>query len=52
MSADAAPRGNRLFLRKSIEQVQRESETHRLKRTLGAMNLVLLGIGCIIGAGI
>src|SRR4030095_12869700 len=23
-----------------------------LKRTLGAMNLVLLGIGCIIGAGI
>ncbi|WP_411286689.1 amino acid permease [Phenylobacterium sp.] len=52
MSADAAPRGNRLFLRKSIEQVQRESETHGLKRTLGAMNLVLLGIGCIIGAGI
>ncbi len=52
MSADAAPRGNRLFLKKSIEQVQRESESHHLKRTLGAMNLVLLGIGCIIGAGI
>ena len=52
MSADAAPRGNRLLNRKSIEQVQRESETHRLKRTLGPMNLVLLGIGCIIGAGI
>ncbi|MDP1738720.1 MAG: amino acid permease [Caulobacter sp.] len=52
MSADAAKRGNRLFLKKSIEQVQHESETHKLKRTLGAWNLVLLGIGCIIGAGI
>ncbi|MEO8112872.1 MAG: amino acid permease, partial [Phenylobacterium sp.] len=52
MSADAAPRRHRLFIRKSIEQVQRESQTHRLKRSLGAMNLVLLGIGCIIGAGI
>jgi APA family basic amino acid/polyamine antiporter len=52
MSTDAAPRGHRLFIKKSIEQVQRESENHRLKRTLGAMNLVLLGIGCIIGAGI
>lgn len=52
MSADAAPRGHRLFIKKSIEQVQRESQNHRLKRTLGAMNLVLLGIGCIIGAGI
>ena len=52
MSADTAKRGNRLFLKKSIEQVQHESNTHRLKRTLGAWNLVLLGIGCIIGAGI
>jgi basic amino acid/polyamine antiporter, APA family len=43
---------NRLLLRKSIEQVQHESQNHRLKRTLGAANLVLLGIGCIIGAGI
>jgi basic amino acid/polyamine antiporter, APA family len=52
MSADAAPAGNRLFIRKSIDQVQRESHTQGLKRTLGAWNLVLLGIGCIIGAGI
>lgn len=51
-ASDSAPRGNRLFLKKSIEQVQHESETHKLKRTLGAWNLVLLGIGCIIGAGI
>ncbi|RYF93796.1 MAG: amino acid permease [Caulobacteraceae bacterium] len=52
MSADAAHRGNRLFWRKSIEQVQREASTHQLKRTLGAWNLLFLGIGCIIGAGI
>jgi APA family basic amino acid/polyamine antiporter len=52
MSADAAPRGHRLLIKKSIEQVQRESQTHRLKRTLGPWNLIFLGIGCIIGAGI
>lgn len=42
----------RLMARKSVAQVQRESETSELKRTLGAWNLMLLGIGCIIGAGI
>ncbi|MBP6597734.1 MAG: amino acid permease [Arenimonas sp.] len=42
----------RLLLRKSVEQVQRETETSQLKRTLGPWNLVFLGIGCIIGAGI
>ena len=42
----------RLLLRKSVEQVQQESETSQLKRTLGPWNLVFLGIGCIIGAGI
>jgi len=42
----------RLFIKKSIEQIQRESESHSLKRTLGPWNLVFLGIGCIIGAGI
>jgi APA family basic amino acid/polyamine antiporter len=47
-----AARGNRLLLKKSIDQIQRESERHGLKRTLGRWNLVLLGIGCIIGAGI
>ncbi len=52
MTVDAAPRGNRLFLKKSIEQVQRESNTHHLKRSLGKWNLLFLGIGCIIGAGI
>lgn len=38
--------------RKSIEQMQKEFEGGELKRTLGAWNLILLGIGCIIGTGI
>jgi len=38
--------------RKSIEQMQAEFEGGELKRTLGAWNLILLGIGCIIGTGI
>mgnify|MGYP001764936811 CR=1 FL=1 len=43
---------SRMLMRKSVEQVQRESETSTLKRTLGPWNLVFLGVGCIIGAGI
>ncbi|MFI4973304.1 MAG: APC family permease [Caulobacterales bacterium] len=42
----------RIFQRKSVEQIQAEHEHGELKRTLGALNLVLLGIGCIIGTGI
>ncbi len=42
----------RMFARKSIAQVQQESASSELKRTLGKWNLLLLGIGCIIGAGI
>ncbi len=42
----------RMLLRKTVEQVQRETRTSELKRTLGPWNLVFLGIGCIIGAGI
>ncbi|MBX9859502.1 MAG: amino acid permease [Sphingomonas sp.] len=38
--------------RKTLAQVQRETQTSELKRTLGSWNLLLLGIGCIIGAGI
>lgn len=41
-----------LFLRKSVAQIQAEAETTGLKRTLGKWNLLSLGIGCIIGAGI
>ena len=43
---------SRLMLRKSVEQVQAETAGSELKRSLGALNLVLLGIGCIIGTGI
>jgi len=41
-----------LFARKSVEQMHAEHQGGELKRTLGAVNLVLLGIGCIIGTGI
>ena len=52
--ASAAPRSffQRILLRKSVAQVQRETQTSELKRSLGKWNLVFLGIGCIIGAGI
>jgi APA family basic amino acid/polyamine antiporter len=41
-----------MAMRKSVKQIQREGETSELKRSLGPWNLVFLGIGCIIGAGI
>ena len=41
-----------IFARKSVEQMHAEHEQGELKRTLSATNLVLLGIGCIIGTGI
>src|ERR1700742_4160746 len=41
-----------MFHRKTIEQIQGEASAHELKRTLNRWNLVSLGIGCIIGAGI
>src|SRR6476660_4327300 len=52
--ATAAPRGvlGRMMLRKSVAQIQQETATSELKRSLGPWNLVFLGIGCIIGAGI
>ena len=52
--ASAAPRGllGRMMLRKSVAQVQEETRSSELKRSLGPWNLVFLGIGCIIGAGI
>src|SRR5918995_5886902 len=52
--ATAAPRGllGRMMMRKSVAQIQQETATSELKRSLGPWNLVFLGIGCIIGAGI
>jgi len=37
---------------KSVDQVQAEYDRSELKRSLGPTHLILLGIGCIIGAGI
>src|SRR3954462_5258577 len=43
-----------LFATKSLERIKAESEggEHHLTRTLGPFNLVALGIGAIIGAGL
>jgi len=43
-----------LFAIKPIARIMRESEggAHQLKRTLGPVNLIALGIGAIIGAGL
>jgi APA family basic amino acid/polyamine antiporter len=42
-----------LFLRKNVASLQAEvASDQSLKRVLGSVNLVLLGIGAIIGAGI
>ena len=38
--------------RKSIEALQADATSHGLRRTLGPLHLMLLGIGCILGAGI
>ena len=44
----ARPPGNRLLITKSVDQVMREANSHALKRTLGPLNLVLLGIGTFL----
>lgn len=43
-----------LFVKKPLSQMLAQAETgeHSLKRTLGAANLIALGIGAIIGAGL
>jgi APA family basic amino acid/polyamine antiporter len=43
-----------LFATKPLTRILRESEggAHQLKRTLGPLNLVALGIGAVIGAGL
>src|SRR6201992_695344 len=43
-----------VFVKKSIQQLLASSDEdgHTLKRTLGAGNLIALGIGAIIGAGL
>ncbi|MBL4801227.1 MAG: amino acid permease [Emcibacter sp.] len=43
---------SRLFIKKSVDGISAEADSHGLRRHLGRMNLLLLGVGCIIGAGI
>jgi basic amino acid/polyamine antiporter, APA family len=43
---------SKYLIKKPISAIQAESEKGELKRSLSAANLVSLGIGCIIGAGI
>lgn len=43
---------SRYFIKKSVARIMEESKVSELKRTLGPWNLISLGIGCIIGAGI
>jgi basic amino acid/polyamine antiporter, APA family len=38
--------------RKPLDMVRRDAEGTGMKRTLGATQLVFIGIGCIIGAGV
>jgi basic amino acid/polyamine antiporter, APA family len=44
--------GGRLMIRKPISLILADARRSELKRTLGAVNLVSLGVGAIIGAGI
>jgi basic amino acid/polyamine antiporter, APA family len=43
-----------IFATKPLDRIMRESEggVHQLKRSLGPLNLIALGIGAIIGAGL
>jgi len=41
-----------LYAKKTVAHIQEEFNQGELKRTLGPINLVSLGVGCIIGAGI
>lgn len=42
----------RYLIRKPLADVREDSEHHGLRRVLGPVHLVLIGIGCIIGAGV
>ena len=45
--------GSALFARKTLEELQSQAgDTHGLRRALGPWDLVALGIGAIIGAGL
>ncbi|HMK46104.1 MAG TPA: amino acid permease [Methanocella sp.] len=41
-----------IFRTRSIAEVEKSAKARKMKRTLTALDLVLLGIGCIVGTGI
>src|SRR5512139_3361367 len=45
---------NNFFVKKSVDELMAQTEEgeHKLKRVLGSFDLILLGIGAIIGTGI
>jgi len=45
-------KSGRLFIRKPLEDVRADGERHGLVRALGPVQLVTIGVGCIIGAGV
>ncbi|KAJ1662967.1 hypothetical protein IW140_006058 [Coemansia sp. RSA 1813] len=42
----------RLFTRKSIDQILREGSNTQMRRVLGRLDLIAIGVGAIIGSGI
>ena len=50
--ATVAPRGGIFGRVKPLDAILATAERKSLKRTLGALQLTLLGVGCIIGTGI
>lgn len=45
-------KSGRLFIRKPLEDVRSDAERHGLVRALGPLQLVMIGVGCIVGAGV
>jgi APA family basic amino acid/polyamine antiporter len=43
---------HRFLKKKPLRDVREDSEQHALHRALGPVHLVLIGVGCIIGAGV
>jgi basic amino acid/polyamine antiporter, APA family len=54
MGTAATPRGSFFGPRKTIEETlaSTELETHKLRRTLSTLDVVIVGVGAMIGAGI
>lgn len=46
------PQRARLMARKSLNDARRDQAEHGLRRSLGPVQLTLLGIWCIVGAGV